>query len=93
LDDGVFDVSYIKKISRWTIIINFYRLLNGTITELEEVKTYRAKKIIIDSPRSIPLHLDGEVLPDERRHLEISIHPHAQPVIGNWDADPRDHAE
>ncbi len=89
LDDGWFDVTYIEKISRWTIISNFHRLLNGTITDLEEVQTYRAKKLLVESPLSIPLHLDGEVLPGERRHLEISLHPQAQPVIGNWSADPR----
>jgi len=92
LDDGHFDISYIRKISRWRIIANFYRLLNGTIDELHEIQSFQATELVVDSPVSIPLHLDGEVLNDERKHLEIKLYPQEQPVIGNWSADPREHA-
>ncbi|RMF08230.1 MAG: diacylglycerol kinase family lipid kinase [Candidatus Neomarinimicrobiota bacterium] len=90
LDDGYFDVSYIERISRWRILTNFYRLFNGTITELDEIQTFRAKTLSIESPISIPLHLDGEMLPGDRTRLLVTLHPHEQPVIGNWDHDPRD---
>ena len=89
LDDGVFDVAYIKEITRWRIVINFSKLSNGTITDLDEVKMFQAKRIKVESTEYIPFHFDGEIFEEKCKKLDIKIHPKAQPIIGNWSGDKR----
>jgi YegS/Rv2252/BmrU family lipid kinase len=89
MDDGLFDICYIKNITRRRVIANFHRLINGTLGELDEVMIYRTKNILVESNQMIPLHLDGEALPGDRHRLEINLHAKAQMVIGNWSGDTR----
>lgn len=89
LDDGVFDVCYIKEITRWRIITNFAKLSNGTISDLHEVEIFQAKRIRVESSEFIPLHFDGEKFEKKCKKLNIKIHPKAQPIIGNWAGDKR----
>lgn len=89
LDDGMFDICYVKNISRYRIVSNFTRLYNGTIDELDEIEMYRGKHITIESDVQLPLHLDGEVLNGDRSNINITILPKAQEIIGNWTGDTR----
>lgn len=89
LDDGVFDVCYIKEITKWRIVSNFAKLSNGTITDLDEVEMFQAKHIKVESTVDIPFHFDGEIFKDKCKILDIKIHPKAQPIIGNWAGDKR----
>ena len=89
LDDGVFDVCYVKEIKRWRIITNFSKLLKGTLPELDEVEIFQAKRIKVESPEFIPFHFDGEIFEEKCKKLDIKIHSKAQPIIGNWAGDKR----
>ena len=89
LDDGVFDVCYVKEITRWRIVTNFAKLSNGTITDLNEVEIFQAKHIKVESTESIPIHFDGEIFEEKYKKLDIKINPKAQPIIGNWSGDKR----
>jgi len=89
LDDGFFDICYVKDISRWRVISNFSKLTNGRITELDEIEMYQAKSIKVESSVNIPFHFDGEIFPDKLKKLDIKLHPQAQPIIGNWQGDKR----
>jgi len=89
LDDGLFDVCYVKDISRWRVISNFSKLTNGRITELEEIEMYQAKHIKVESTKYIPFHFDGEIFSDKLKKIDIRLHPQAQPIIGNWKGDKR----
>jgi YegS/Rv2252/BmrU family lipid kinase len=89
LDDGVFDVCYIKEISRWRVISNFTKLSNGRITELDEIEMFQAKRIKVESTNTIPFHFDGEIFRKKCKKLDIKIHPKDQPIIGNWAGDKR----
>ena len=89
MDDGKFDVCYIKEITRRRVLTNFSKLTKGTITEIEEVEIYHAKNINVESSVDIPFHFDGEIFPDKLKRLDIKIHPQAQPIIGNWTGDKR----
>lgn len=89
LNDGLFNVCFVRDISKYRIVSNFTRLYNGSIGELEEIEEYQCKKIRIESSRQIPLHLDGEVLQGDRSKLQISLLPQAQKIIGNWTGDTR----
>jgi YegS/Rv2252/BmrU family lipid kinase len=89
MDDGKFDVCYIKAITRRRVITNFSKLTKGTITEIEEVEIHHAKRIKVESTVDIPFHFDGEIFPEKMRKLDIKLIPKAQPIIGNWQGDKR----
>ena len=61
-DDGLFDMTVIRKIGRLNVIRNVGRLFNGTITSHPRVKTYTGRNIIISSEPLILLEADGESL-------------------------------
>ncbi len=89
LDDGLFDVCYVKDITRLRIIMNFSKLSKGTLTELEEVEIYQAKHIKVESSEYIPFHFDGEIFEKRIKEFDIKLHPQVQPIIGNWAGDKR----
>jgi len=89
LDDGLFDVCYVKGITRWRVITNFAKLSNGTIADLEEVEMFQAKHIKVESTESIPIHFDGEIFEEKYKKLDIKLHSKTQPIIGNWSGDKR----
>ncbi len=84
LEDGFFDLCIVRNISRWTVIKNFSRLLNGTIDVLDEIEIFRVKSLKVTGNKPIPMHLDGEKLGGDRTSLDVSIIPKSQRVIGNW---------
>ena len=71
LDDGFFDICHLKDISPFKIILNFPKLANGKIEEIDEVKIYKSKKITIKSDFSLPVHVDGEIVLGENKFFEI----------------------
>ncbi len=89
IDDGKFDLCYVKNISRPRILAIFNRLYDGTIDTAPEMTSYRTSKITIESDVRLPVHVDGEKLEFDSGKLEIEIIPTCQPVIGNWSADKR----
>ena len=89
IDDGKFDLCYVKHISRPRILAIFNRLYDGTIDTAPEMVSYRTNKLTIESDVRLPIHIDGEKLEFKSGKLEIEIIPACQPVIGNWSADKR----
>ena len=61
-DDGLFDMTVIRKIGRLNVIRNVGRLFNGTITSHPRVKTFTGRNITISSEPLIQLEADGESL-------------------------------
>lgn len=89
MDDGKFDICLVREIARRRIVTNFLKLYNGTIGDLPEIEHFRTDKLVIESEKAIPVHTDGErILPVPHR-FEVSIHPAAQAMIGNWRAEKR----
>jgi YegS/Rv2252/BmrU family lipid kinase len=78
-DDGLFDLTVIKKISKPDVIMSLRKLYNGRITEHPKVETYTGKSIIIDSDSRILLETDGESL--GHTPLEFKIIPKSVQVI------------
>jgi YegS/Rv2252/BmrU family lipid kinase len=62
--DGLFDISYIKKISLLTILGNIKGLFNGKITNHELVKTYKTSllKIKVLDTQKTYIQADGELI-------------------------------
>lgn len=78
-DDGLFDLTIIKEISKWSVIRNVRRLYNGTIKEHKQVESLTGKRISIVCERPILLEADGESL--GHSPLEFDILPQSLRVI------------
>jgi len=61
-DDGLLDVTLIKKASKFIVIRHARKLYNGTLVDLPVVKTFRGKSVRIRSTGKIYLETDGESL-------------------------------
>lgn len=61
-DDGLMDVTLIKKAPKWMVIRHASKLYNGTLVHLPMVETYQGKTIRIRSTGTIYLETDGESL-------------------------------
>jgi len=75
-DDGLFDITVLKKIKKGNLILSLKKLYNGTILEHPNIENFRGKIIKIDSDPLIHLETDGESLghsPIEFRILTKSI--------------------
>ncbi|MDR0415380.1 MAG: diacylglycerol kinase family lipid kinase [Prevotellaceae bacterium] len=60
VDDGLMDVTLIRKMSFYRFFTNFQRLYNGTIYNFYKVKAVQGKSISIDSYPPSPIEIDGE---------------------------------
>jgi len=61
-DDGLFDVTLIKKAPKWMVIRHASKLYDGTLVNLPIVSTFRGTSIRIRSVGKIYLEADGESL-------------------------------
>jgi YegS/Rv2252/BmrU family lipid kinase len=62
IDDGLLDVTLLRRLSRARILRLFPTIYTGRHVEFEEVVVHRAKHIRIVSPQDMPLAPDGEFL-------------------------------
>ena len=61
-DDGLFDITVIRKISRLGVLRRFMKLYNGKIYNIRKVSPYRGRTIRIESTPEIRVEVDGEAL-------------------------------
>ena len=62
IDDGLFDITVIKKMNKFKIISNLKKLFNGKIYKLSNVIPMQGKKIEVMSSPESPIEIDGEAL-------------------------------
>lgn len=80
-DDGLFDITIIKKISKGDVVKSLKMLYNGTLLNHPRIVGFRGKDIIIDSDPLIHLEADGESL--GHSPIEFSILPQSINVVYN----------
>jgi lipid kinase, YegS/Rv2252/BmrU family len=78
-DDGLFDMTIIRKISKWNVLRNLPLLYNGRIYDHPKISVVRAKSIVIHSLPSMPMELDGEAV--GHSPFDFSIVPKAIRVV------------
>ncbi len=83
-DDGLFDITLIKDISKLSVIASVRRLYNGTIKKHKRVLGLLGKNVIIESEKPILLETDGESL--GHSPFEFNIIPKSIRVIVNPEA-------
>lgn len=60
VNDGLLDLTLIRKLSKYRVLVNFKRLYNGTLYMLNKVTAYQGKYIEIHSDDQSPIEIDGE---------------------------------
>lgn len=61
-DDGLFDITIIRKLSRTQILLNFKALYNGKILNVPKVQNMKGRNIRIESEPEVAIEVDGEAL-------------------------------
>ncbi len=62
VDDGLFDITLIKKLGKFTVLKEVKNLYDGSFIHHPKVETFRGKQLIIESNPEIKLEVDGESL-------------------------------
>lgn len=78
-NDGLYDITLIKKISKLGVIKNIHRLYNGSILNHPKISSYRGSVIEIKSEPPIKLETDGESLGESP--FRFTILPEAINVV------------
>lgn len=79
-DDGLYNITLIKKMGRLRVIASMKMLYNGKIASHRKVETYTARSVSIDSQRrQLYLETDGETL--GHSPMEFQIIPRSVKVI------------
>jgi YegS/Rv2252/BmrU family lipid kinase len=81
-DDGLFDLTVIRKLSKPNVILSLKRLYNGTIHLHPKVDSYTGKSIRVESRDMIRLETDGETL--GHTPIEFSIIPRSVKVLTGY---------
>jgi YegS/Rv2252/BmrU family lipid kinase len=81
-DDGLFDLTVIRKLSKPNVILSLRRLYNGTIDKHSKVDSYTGKSIRVESRDTIMLETDGESL--GHTPIEFNIIPRSVKVLTGY---------
>jgi YegS/Rv2252/BmrU family lipid kinase len=80
-DDGLFDITIIKKIGKGDIIMSLRKLYDGSILKHPKINGYTGKYILIDSDPLIHLEADGESL--GHSPIEFKLIPKSIQIVYN----------
>jgi diacylglycerol kinase (ATP) len=72
VDDGIFDLMVIDKVSRFKILLSLPALLKGTIINKPIAHHYRTKECTLYAP-NMHLNLDGEIV--DASEVKFTCHP------------------
>ncbi len=78
-DDGLFDITVIKKMTKTEVILSLKKLYDGTLLDHPKIEGFQGKDIIIDSDPLIHLEADGESL--GHSPIEFQIIPKSIKII------------
>jgi len=72
-DDGLFDLTIIRKVSRLKVLANIKNVFDGSFVKLKEVERFRAKSFTVtsDPPHALNLETDGESLGNSPLDFEV----------------------
>jgi len=78
--DGKFELLIADPVSRRRIVTLLPKLMSGTHVDAEEIRHLSVTSVVIEASEPVPAHLDGEVLPLQRR-FEIELLPDALEIL------------
>jgi len=71
LDDGLFDVCLIDRVSKTRMLLLFPKFMKGQHGKLKEVSFYKTREVWIESSKPISVNVDGEVFKDMKVHFKL----------------------
>jgi YegS/Rv2252/BmrU family lipid kinase len=83
-DDGMFDYSQVRQVSRLMMLRILPEVMKGTHTTLKDVRMGHCRKLELHSDKPLALHVDGEVLAGFEstvRQLTFEMFPHGLQII------------
>jgi len=80
LQDGLFNLCYVKTMGRMKALISIYRVLKGTHVNLPEVKMFKISSLKVSSPELLPWEVDGEVQKPQKK-FNFQIFPGALNIL------------
>ena len=80
IDDGLFDIVLLNRISRATLLKLFPRIFKGTHVQAESVEVFRGQRILLRTEYPLPLTPDGETLGSTP--IEVCIYPRKLEMFG-----------
>lgn len=80
LNDGLFHVTLVPKMSFWKILANVPSLFDGTVGQKPPIESLTAKSLIFRCASPIPYHLDGEPFCDTTE-MKITLLPKALKLL------------
>jgi diacylglycerol kinase (ATP) len=83
-NDGQLAFTIIRKISKFKVITNAYRLYSGSFIKMPQVDVYKGKHIDITSDKNIYLEVDGESI--GHTPIEFKIKPASIRLLTNTDS-------
>lgn len=81
INDALFQICHIEDIKIGTILKHFPKLFNGKIGEVSQVTLEKSSYLRIETEASVPVHMDGEVLPAQGQSFAVEIQPATLQVI------------
>jgi YegS/Rv2252/BmrU family lipid kinase len=84
IDDGVLEFLYVDQISQFRMLQLLPLVMKGTHVKEPDVTIAKTTRMVIDSDRALPIHIDGELFaPYEAnvRHVEIQLLPASLEVM------------
>lgn len=88
LQDGLFDLCWVKPISKVEVLTRIHRVVQGTHATLPEVETLKSEAFTVSSPDPLIGEMDGEILEPQKEYRICSV-PRALRVL----VPPPPHAE
>ncbi len=70
-DDGLFDITIIRNVSKMTVIRNIRKLYDGSYVTLKQVKQFRGRVVRIEAQPPLIMEADGESLGSTPMTFEI----------------------
>jgi YegS/Rv2252/BmrU family lipid kinase len=71
IDDGLFNICAIEKVSRFKILRLFPKVIKGTHSEIKEVSFYDSSRVKISSEEDIAFNIDGEITKGKEAEFKI----------------------
>ena len=70
-DDGLFDITIVKKMKKGEVIMSLKMLYDGSILDHPKIEGYTGRDILIDSDPLIHVEADGESLGHSPMEFQI----------------------
>lgn len=81
VDDGKIDATIIGNYPRLARFFILPKTRDGSYVRLKRVKAHKASQVVVQADRALPVHMDGELLPERQSRLEVTIRPKALHVL------------